>query len=120
MFLLGSGDTLREELTFEAETFDDLIIGDFIDNYDNLPLKTFLGFQFYAEFCHPQKKIVIFHDSDAFVLVPDVIRDYKNQWELGRDRKPWDRTQFLTDESIYCIKGKLNNRMIRYIIYIEQ
>lgn len=31
--------------------FADMIVGDFEDTYDNLPLKTFLGYQFYHDFC---------------------------------------------------------------------
>ena len=103
---MGSGDTLHHELTIESEKYDDLIIGDFVDNYDNLPFKTFLGFQFFAEFCYPQKKIVIFHDSDAFVLVPDIITDYKTQWDLINDKRPWAPTQYLDDDAVYCIKGQ--------------
>ena len=105
-FLLGSGETLREELTAEGEEHDDLIIGDFVDNYENLPLKTFLGFQFFAEFCYPQKKIVIFHDSDAFVLVPDILKDYRAQWKQAEATEPWARPAYLTDVSVYCIKGQ--------------
>ena len=106
LFLLGSGETLRRELTSESEKYDDLIIGDFIDNYENLPIKTYLGFQYFSEFCYPQKKIVIFQDSDAFVMVPDIIEDYKRQWDLKYDTRPWKPPQYLTDDAVYCIKGQ--------------
>jgi len=35
----------------EDREFADMIVGDFEDTYDNLPLKTFLGYQFYHDFC---------------------------------------------------------------------
>ena len=35
----------------EEDEFSDMIVGDFEDTYDNLPLKTFLGYQFYYDFC---------------------------------------------------------------------
>ena len=35
----------------EDNEFSDMIVGDFEDTYDNLPLKTFLGYQFYHDFC---------------------------------------------------------------------
>ena len=35
----------------EAEDFNDIIIGDFYDTYENLPLKTYLGYQFYHDQC---------------------------------------------------------------------
>lgn len=106
-FLLGTGDTLNDEINLEARKYDDLIIGDFVDTYENLPLKTFLGFQFFAGFCYGNKKIINFHDSDAFVLLPDVIKDYQlNQDISDADyRQPWQPKAFLTDDSVYCIKG---------------
>ena len=44
----------------EDNEFTDMIVGDFEDTYDNLPLKTFLGYQFYHEFCQESLIIVSF------------------------------------------------------------
>ena len=41
----------------EAEDFDDIIIGDFYDTYENLPLKTYLGYQFYHDHCKVSHKL---------------------------------------------------------------
>jgi len=46
--------------------FADMIVGDFEDTYDNLPLKTFLGYQFYHDFCQ-NSKYVAFIDDDTIV-----------------------------------------------------
>ena len=40
----------------EAEDFNDIIIGDFYDTYENLPLKTYLGYQFYHDQCKVSHK----------------------------------------------------------------
>ena len=105
-------------MTAEADLYDDLIIGDFEDSYDNLPLKTFLGFQFFAEFCHPNKKYVYFHDSDAFVMVPQSIEDYRAQEEAAKDLHPWSQPVYLQNDSIYCIKAELNNEKRYQLIYL--
>ena len=49
IFLLGDGKTLVEEIDKEAQREDDILIGGFIDNYENLPIKTYLGYQYFAE-----------------------------------------------------------------------
>lgn len=49
IFLLGNGQTLVEEIEEEAQREDDILIGGFIDNYENLPIKTYLGYQYFAE-----------------------------------------------------------------------
>ena len=46
---------MNDEINLEARKYDDLVIGDFVDTYENLPLKTFLGFQFFAGFCYGNK-----------------------------------------------------------------
>ena len=67
----GVHDKLEFSLQAEQKEYNDLIIGDFEDSYENLPLKTFLGFQFYSDYCSEgQKKLTVFHDSDAFVVMP--------------------------------------------------
>ena len=49
IFLLGNGPTLIDEIEKEAQREDDILIGGFIDNYENLPIKTYLGYQYFAE-----------------------------------------------------------------------
>ena len=77
IFLLGNGDDLYiDVLQKEASKYGDLLIGDFIDSYDNLPIKTYLGYQFYAEEC-TNKKYVVFQDSDAFTLLDVLMEDFQ-------------------------------------------
>ena len=69
----GVHDKIEFGLHAEQKEYNDLIIGDFEDSYENLPLKTFLGFQFYTDYCaanEQTKKLTVFHDSDAFVVMP--------------------------------------------------
>ena len=64
-FLLGKGpdlSTLNEEdrihhqnvvsgIIKEAKQYNDIVVGDFLDTYENLPIKTNLGYQFFSDFC---------------------------------------------------------------------
>ena len=52
VFLLGDkNDGNTDLLMHEAKKYDDILIGKFIDTYDNLPLKTYLGYQYFSEEC---------------------------------------------------------------------
>ena len=48
-FLLGAGTDERStqirSIEIEIEKVGDLVIGNFSDTYDNLPIKTYLGYQ---------------------------------------------------------------------------
>ena len=46
--------------------YSDIVIGDFVDEYANLPYKTFLGFHFFIDHC-PDSQIAIFQDDDALI-----------------------------------------------------
>ena len=39
------------DLSQEIEEFDDFIVGDYIDSYKNLTLKTFSGYKYYHHYC---------------------------------------------------------------------
>ena len=39
------------DLSMEIEEFDDFIIGDYIDSFKNLTLKTFSGYKYYRQYC---------------------------------------------------------------------
>ena len=51
----------------ERAEHDDLVIGDFEDNYENLPIKTLLGYQFLNDRCKGKYEMVSFTDDDAFL-----------------------------------------------------
>ena len=65
-FLLGEGEN-KEEIQNEASKHGDLIVGQFEDTYDNLPIKTLLGYQFYNDFCPTSNFPVAFVDDDTLV-----------------------------------------------------
>lgn len=70
-FLLGRSSEENPELdgkiAEEMEKYDDIIIGDFTDSYDNLPLKTLTGYTYLAEKCPSTVKWIMFHDDDALI-----------------------------------------------------
>ena len=69
-FLLGRGPNLetlpsderqhhQEILTGiikEAKQHNDMVVGDFPDTYENLPIKTNLGYQFFYDYCEDHKE----------------------------------------------------------------
>ena len=66
-FMLGKNN-IMDEITAEQARYGDLIVGDFWDSYDNLPEKTFMGFQFFANNCYwKKKKMLILQDTDCFI-----------------------------------------------------
>ena len=87
----------------EADDYNDILIGGFIDTYDNLPIKTYLGYQYFAEFCST-KKYVIFQDSDAFTLLDEIMVDFRLDEEKQKENVPWKRPK-LAGAALYCIKG---------------
>ena len=82
-----------ENIQNEIKDYDDLIIGDFLDTYENLPIKTFLGYKFLGEKCRGKYDFVTFTDDDA-------ILDLKNL------RKLFSETSKI-EPSIHCLKGNL-------------
>ena len=60
-FLVGRADSNSEkgvdgqqkmmELEQEIEDFQDFIVGDYIDSYKNLTLKTFSGYKYFHQYC---------------------------------------------------------------------
>ena len=105
IFLLGSGkDQYKTILDQEADDYNDILIGGFLDTYDNLPIKTYLGYQYFAEFCST-KKYVIFQDSDAFTMLDEIMTDFRKDEEFEKSPLPWERSK-LVQPAIYCIKGR--------------
>ncbi|NXG15021.1 B3GL1 acetylgalactosaminyltransferase, partial [Grallaria varia] len=77
LFLLGQdaqGDKATE-LSVEDESilYGDIIQQDFRDTYDNLTLKTIMGFRWVSEFC-PNTTFFMKTDSDVFVNTPNLVR----------------------------------------------
>ena len=60
---------IQGNITQEIEEFNDLVIGDFEDVYDNLPIKTLIGHQYANQVCKlEQKSFVVFHDDDTLTV----------------------------------------------------
>ncbi|CAG5110016.1 Oidioi.mRNA.OKI2018_I69.chr2.g4469.t1.cds [Oikopleura dioica] len=76
-FVFGKKDAGMDLLYKELEEFDDLIIADFNDIYNNLPLKTFAAHNFlnsdYFDSCNVQW--TIFHDDDSAVVYDKLINN---------------------------------------------
>ena len=53
---------------------DDIIIGDFVDTYFDLPTKTMMIHKFVQTFCHHAKWIFI-HDDDVFIRYKDQLKE---------------------------------------------
>ena len=45
------GQKKMMDLEHEIEEFEDFIVGDYIDSYKNLTLKTFSGYKYYHQYC---------------------------------------------------------------------
>ena len=71
-FMLGSdsdGSAFGEDsyLREEAEKYQDIVIADFVDTYNNLPTKTQSMYDFATTFCSDSVLYFVFHDSDTII-----------------------------------------------------
>ena len=77
--------------------FNDFVVGDYMDSYRNLTLKTFSGYQYIHEYCHnknadTKEKWVLMQDDDTIIdehrfsyLIDDLDNDKMNQGQdFGR------------------------------------
>lgn len=69
VFLLGTSDneTLNEEIEEEARTYNDMVIGNFHDVYNNLIIKVYMGFK-WAE--NIKTKFILKGDDDTYISLP--------------------------------------------------
>lgn len=102
LFIIGTDENEPSELYDLPDkifvSHRDIITGDFIDTYDNLPLKTFAAYQYFLDFC-PHATNLIMHDDD---MVPRL-----------------DAIQNLVDKQIACLNGNPirdmeNSKLTRY------
>ena len=88
-FLLGQGkDNLEEQMSNELDTYGDLIIGDFDDNYENLAIKSFLEYQFFKSNCNKATHLLMADDDTLLDLDKIVL--------LAQSKK----------SDVLCLKGK--------------
>jgi len=94
-FLLGSTNDskLAKDLTDENKLYGDLIIGHFLDSYDNLTLKTVSLLEWVDNYCN-NIKFVLKTDDDMFINIPKLLlfieKHAKEKWTIfGRLAKRW-------------------------------
>jgi len=73
-FLIGkntrvsdSHDIRIDDLKSEIELNGDFIVGDYVDSYRNLTLKTFSGYKYVHDSCSQDVKWILFQDDDTVV-----------------------------------------------------
>ena len=71
------------DLSLEIEEFDDFIVGDYIDSYKNLTLKTFSGYKYYHQFCGGAQ--ASWQQQQAGDKSPTATNDNGVQWVLMQD-----------------------------------
>jgi len=74
VFLVGQSNSsvLNSLLRQEAQVYKDIVIGDFLDTYRNLSLKTLLGLKWSLQHCQP--KYILKTDEDCFVNVLSLVQ----------------------------------------------
>ncbi|XP_060081093.1 beta-1,3-galactosyltransferase 1-like [Ylistrum balloti] len=79
VFLLGSQSNkpLKQDITREFAKYKDIVQEDFIDSYNNLTLKTLMGFKWANLFCS-SAKFVMKTDDDVYVNVRNLLESVKN------------------------------------------
>ncbi len=83
VFLLGKAQTLHTQkaINEEYEEHGDLLVGDFVDNYRNLTLKTMMGLRWFTTYCEGAK-FLLKADDDIFVNIISIL----TLLELGIDK----------------------------------
>ena len=88
-FLIGNSgdDNLFSSIDQEEKEYDDLIIGDYYDTYDNLLLKKLSGYAYISENCKISEKIwVNFLDDDSPFGI-DLAADYIQKFTNSQDHE---------------------------------
>ena len=121
-FLLG--DSSEPGISEEINLFGDLIIGNFTDTYDNLPLKTFMAFQFFGNNCFwKKKKVLILQDTDCFLTLRYILTDYgmlQTTDRFGNVMRGYPVLMGEKTEALYCLRGLAlpNTDMINTGLYV--
>lgn len=74
VFLVGQSNSskLNNLLKQEARVYKDIVIGDFLDTYRNLSLKTLLGLRWALRYCH--SKYILKTDEDCYVNILSLVQ----------------------------------------------
>ncbi|XP_050418218.2 beta-1,3-galactosyltransferase 1-like [Patella vulgata] len=75
LFMLGksSNDELNKKVAEEATIFNDILMEDFHDSYQNLTYKTMMGFKYVTKFCN-HTKYVLKIDDDIWLNMPSLLK----------------------------------------------
>lgn len=87
MFLVGqtNNSKLNNLLRQEAQVYKDIVIGDFLDTYRNLSLKTLFGLQWSWQYCQP--KYILKTDEDCYVNVLSLVQ-WLQEYHVTNGSKP--------------------------------
>ena len=102
----SGSSTIR--LAKEIRIFDDIVLGDFVDDYVNLTLKSLLILKMMSEQCR-NARFLLKCDQDVFVNVPHVVDLLRgvagvNRTFIGRVRRnqqPWRSGKYKVTEDEY-------------------
>lgn len=74
-FITGKSEneTILDGLENEKRLYDDLIVANFMDSYDNLTLKTMATLEWIDTYCN-QSEFVLKTDDDMFINVPNLLK----------------------------------------------
>ena len=97
----GSGNPGSQYIDEETSLYDDFVIADFADTYNQLPLKTKSMYEF-AVNCSDDIEMFFFHDSDA-IAHPEIEKllnkniTEENSLEIFREqlRRPFEQDEFI-------------------------
>ncbi|KAG4065713.1 hypothetical protein HA402_012391 [Bradysia odoriphaga] len=81
------GNKLREEIN----RFGDIVVGDFVDSYRNLTLKTIMAYEWLTSYCR-DAQVVVKTDDDVFV----------NIFEVAKELDSWSQAEIVSS-NIWCI-----------------
>ena len=89
VFILGEIDksALHHELKNEAEKFNDIVIANFQDTYQNLTLKTIAGYHWINKYC-AHARFVMKTDDDVYVNIPSLLEHLVNKTDDYSFGKP--------------------------------
>ncbi|XP_032231149.1 N-acetyllactosaminide beta-1,3-N-acetylglucosaminyltransferase 3 [Nematostella vectensis] len=70
VFLLGRSynETIDKEIEAESQQHNDLVVGDFPDNYVNLIIKVYMGFKWARE--NVKSRFILKGDDDTYIYLP--------------------------------------------------
>ncbi|KAG4065783.1 hypothetical protein HA402_012461 [Bradysia odoriphaga] len=96
VFMLGNSDAHGSDVTDdnklqeERNRFSDIVVGDFVDCYRNLTLKTIMAYEWITARCR-EAQIVVKTDDDVLI----------NIFELTRELDTWSQDQ-VASSNIWC------------------